>query len=174
MSRQALGIGALALVSLGLETAAQAATTNTNLTVSATVVNNRSISAAPLDFGNYDPVAANSPTGADLVASTQLTVTCTVGDTYSINLGQGTNAATGSTDSAPVRQMGNGANRLIYQLFQDSARTQAWGNTTASSPSAVVAASSSATSVTVYGSVPKGQSQPAGTYTDTVVATINF
>lgn len=169
-----LKVAAFALAALAVVPRAHAATATTNLSVSATVVNNCSISAAPLDFGNYDPIGTHSPTGADLVSSAQLVVACTVGDTYSVYLGQGANAGTGSTDAAPVRQLGSGTNKLAYQLYQDSARTIPWGNTAASSPAAVVATSSSAVNLTVYGVVAKGQSRPAGTYTDTVVATINF
>ena len=174
MTRTSIKLAAMAFASLALVPAARAATSTTNLSVSATVVNNCSITAAPLDFGNYDPIGTNSPTGADLVSSAQLVVACTIGDTYSIYLGQGANAGTGSTDAAPVRQMGSRTNKLAYQLYQDSAHTTPWGNTSASSPASVVATSSSAVNLTVYGVVAKGQSRAAGTYTDTVVATINF
>jgi len=102
-----------------------------------------------------------------------VTVTCTSGDATNITLGQGANAANGSTDAAPLRQMkDSGTDVLSYALYQDSARTTAWGNTSATGVDET--GTGAAQNVTVYGAVAAGQNVPAGSYSDTVVATVTF
>jgi spore coat protein U-like protein len=172
MNRKKLFAAIIGMLSLSTQAFAGSATAN--MVVSATVVNNCSITAAPLSFGNYDPISANASSGSDLTGSADLTVACTVGDSYTINLDQGANPGTGSTDAAPARQLVNGSNAMAYQLYQDSGRSTVWGNTSGTSPSSATASSNAPFAVTVYGTVPKGQSLPAGTYTDTVLATVNF
>jgi spore coat protein U-like protein len=56
---------------------------------------------------------------------------------------------------------------LNYTLFSNSTRTTEW-TTTASINGTDVG------TTPVYGRIPKAQNQPAGSYTDTVVATITF
>jgi spore coat protein U-like protein len=58
-------------------------------------------------------------------------------------------------------------NYLNYKLFSDSTRNTEW-TTAATIPGVDVG------TVSVYGRIPAGQNQPAGSYTDTVVATITF
>lgn len=153
-----------------LSAPASAATDTSNMTVSATVSANCDISAGPLAFGTYDPVITNA--SANLDGTATLTVTCTSGAAANISLGQGSNAAVGSTDAAPSRRMLSGASYLSYALYQDSARTTVWGNDTTTD--AAYTGTGAATSVTVYGRVPSGQNVPSGSYSDTVVATITF
>jgi spore coat protein U-like protein len=61
---------------------------------------------------------------------------------------------------------------LSYSLFQDSTRATVWGNDAATGVGHTGTGASSA--LTVYGSVGSGQNVPAGTYADTVVATVTF
>lgn len=101
-----------------------------NLAVSATVIDNCTISTSALAFGNYDPIVANASTALDGTGT--VSITCTLGDVVQITLGQGANADTGSTDAAPQRRMINGTtNFLSYLLFSDTGRTTVWGNTAA-------------------------------------------
>lgn len=161
---------ALATSSLLLTDSAHAATTTTNVAVSATVTANCTISSTGVAFGSYDPVVANASTNLD--ATGTLSVTCTSGSNGDITLSQGANPTATSTDGAPARRMANGTNFLSYSLFQDSARTAVWGNTTTTDISHT--GTGTATAVTVYGRVASGQNVPAGSYTDTVVATVTF
>ena len=166
----ALGLG---LLGLGLVAAAPAlaATVTGNMAVSSSVTATCVISAAPLSFAAYDTV-----TTANKDAEAVLTFTCTNGTPgIQITLGQGLTPATGSTTAIPLRQMTNGgAGRLAYFLYQETGRTMVWGDTLATAPAAVVGTGAAQTA-TVFGRIPSGQTTVvAGTYTDTVVATVNF
>lgn len=161
----------VAFVMIALKTGAlMAATATTNMSVSATVVNSCTISAGSMSFGSYDPVVTNASTNLDQNAT--LTVTCTNQAATTITLGQGSNAAGGSTDAAPARRLANGTNYLSYALYQDASRNTVWGNTVGTSNAYTGTGSSS--SVSVYGRVTSAQNVPAGSYTDTVVVTITF
>lgn len=161
---------ALALGSSGFGVNSYAGTATSNLSVTATVSANCTISTAAVAFGAYDPIVAHAT--AALTGTGTVTVTCTNGSTGTITLGQGANANTGSTDAAPLRQMASGVNRLAYSLYSDTARTVVFGNTAGTGVART--GTGAADAVTVYGSVAAGQNKPAGSYADTVVATVTF
>lgn len=167
-----LGLTAASALFLAASSATQAAGTATSsLSVTATVTANCTISTAPVAFGNYDPVVANATSA--LNGTGTITVTCTSGDATNITLGQGADADSGSTDAAPLRRMKDaGTDVLSYALYQDSARTTVWGNTLATGVNET--GTGVAQNVTVYGAVAAGQNVPAGSYSDTVVATVTF
>ncbi len=156
---------ASALLVSGVQPAG-AATASANLTITATVTNNCTITTAPVAFGAYDPVVANASTALDSTGT--VTVACTKGAAATVGLDLGTNA------SAAVRRLSDGTNFLTYELYKESARTTVWGNAGAALYSAGAAPSKAPRSVTVYGRIPAGQDIPAGAYGDTVVATVNF
>jgi spore coat protein U-like protein len=168
LSIQKLGLAALGAALL--TSSAWAGTATSSMSATATVVNNCTISAGALSFGNYDPIVANASTALDQTAT--LTVTCTNQASATVTLGQGANAGAGSTDTAPGRRLTDGTNFLSYSLYQESARTTIWGNTAGTGKSYTGTGTSG--SVTVYGRVTAAQNVPAGSYTDTVVATITF
>ena len=163
----AFAIAAMVLLTAG---SAFAGTATSNMAVSATVSANCTITAGALAFGAYDPIVANAST--PLPGSATLTVACTNGSGTTITLDQGLNPAGGSTNAAPLRQMASGGNFLSYSLFQDNGLTVPWGNTAGTG--AAYTGTGVSGSVTVYGQVAAGQNVPAGTYNDTVVATITF
>jgi spore coat protein U-like protein len=144
-----------------------AASATANLGVSASVSNNCTISTAALGFGSYDPVVAHASTNLD--GNGTVTVACTKGASATIGLGLGSNAS-GST-----RRMTDGSsNFLTYELYQDSGYATVWGNSGAGLLSPAAAPSKAARNFTVYGRVASNQDVPAGSYSDTVVATVNF
>ncbi len=148
-----------------------AGTASANLSVTATVVANCTISASSLAFGNYDPVVTNASSNLD--AAGTLNISCTSGSGATVTLGQGTSPAGGSTDAAPLRRMSNGASGyLSYGLYQDIPRTVLWGNTAGTGEA--YTGTGTGGSMTVYGRVAAGQSVPVGSYSDTVVATVTF
>lgn len=149
---------------------ASAATETANMTVDATISANCTISTTAVNFGAYDPIVTHKSTA--LTGTGSVTTTCTNGASAYITLGQGSNAATGSTDAAPERQMASGTDRLAYQLYSESTRTTVWGNT--STTGLADTGTGAESTKTVYGSVAAGQNMPAATYTDTVVATVTF
>jgi spore coat protein U-like protein len=164
--RQVIGAGALILLAgSALNVSAQSATAN--LAISATVTINCTITTAPVAFGSYDPVVAHA--SASLDATGTVTVECTKGATSTIGLGLGSNAS-GST-----RRMSAGAGDfLTYELYQNAPRTTVWGNSGAGLLATGAAPSKAARSFTVYGRVAGNQDVSAGSYADTVVATVNF
>src|SRR5689334_25381105 len=93
-ARVALIIGGVAL---GLAAPALAQTATVNLSVTATVAKNCSITTTAVAFGSYDPIVANAATPLDGTGS--VVVTCTKGAGTRIDLGLGSNAA------ASVRRM---------------------------------------------------------------------
>jgi spore coat protein U-like protein len=162
----AIMAGGAALAAILFTPAAQAATATANLTVSATVTNNCTISTAALAFGSYDPVVANAST--DLDGTGTVTIACTKGATTTISLGLGNNAS-GSTR----RMKDAGTNYLTYEIYQDSGRSTLWG-TGGDVLTPAAAPSKAARNFTAYGRVTSNQDVPAGSYSDTVVATVNF
>jgi len=163
----AAAVSGMAIVAVGLGSTASAATATANLGVSATVTNNCTISTGALGFGSYDPVVANASTNLDGTGT--VTIACTKGATATIGLGLGSNA------SGSVRRMKDaGTEYLTYELYQDAGRTTVWGNAGAGLLSPVAAPSKTARNFTVYGRVTANQDVPAGSFNDTVVATVNF
>lgn len=123
-----------------------------------------SVIASDLDFGTAYKL--ESP----IDGSTALGVSCTVGTPYSVTLGGGT------VGQDPLsRRMGRngqaGPDTIAYQLYRDSARSQAWGG----EPHRVegVGTGSPRTHV-VYGRLPAQRTPAAGTYRDTVTATVSY
>lgn len=153
----------LSLVSLN---SAWSGSAQDNLGVTASITANCTISTSTVAFGAYDPIVTNAST--DLTGTGTVTVTCTNGATsLTIALGLGTNA-TGST-----RRMIAGAGEyLIYELYQEVGHTNIWG--TAANAKSVSDGTGLAQAYTVYGVVPAGQNSVVGSYSDTVVATVNF
>jgi spore coat protein U-like protein len=148
-----------------------AGSATSSMGVSASVSNNCTISAAALSFGAYDPGVANASTPLD--ASANLTVQCTLGSSASIELGQGSNADAASSDAAPLRRLADGAGHFLsYALDQDGAHAVSWGNT--SGTGHAYSGVGTSEQVSVYGRIAPAQNVPAGSFTDSVVATINF
>jgi spore coat protein U-like protein len=158
-------------VCLGLPpTASVAATATTQITVSATVSNVCSVTAATLGFGAYDGLIANATT--PLAVSASLTYACNKGTAPNIGLDTGLYGpnATGTT-----RAMKAGtANYLSYELYSNSGHTSLWGNTSPSWVSPGAVPSHASQTVTIYGQIPAGQDAVTGNYGDTITATINF
>jgi spore coat protein U-like protein len=101
-----------------------------------------------------------------------VTTNCTNGAYAVITLSQGSYPATGSSDTAPSRRLKNGGsdNYLSYTLYKDYQKTLIWP----SSDSNGIFSDGTEQSTTVHGEITPGQNVPAGTYTDTVVATVTY
>ncbi len=143
--------------------AASAATDTANMTVKLTITATcdiHTVAPTDVDFGSVASTAAN-------VASTGgvLTVKCTNGTPYTIGLGNGQNFTT-------TRQMKNGTNFVPYALYRDAAFANAWGTVVGTSTQAGTGTGVNQ-NFTVYGRVPSAAAA-AGSYTDTVVATVTY
>jgi len=171
MSARMLTVAGATALALGVVSGTQAASPQTaNLSVTATVSANCTISTTAVAFGEYDPVVANASTPLDVTG--KVSVTCTTGAPATITLGQGPDPGASSTDAAPVRRMKSGSNYLSYQLYSEATHTTVWGNDASSDVENTGTGANQ--DIDVYGRVPSGQNVPTGNYSDTVVATITF
>jgi spore coat protein U domain-containing protein, fimbrial subunit CupE1/2/3/6 len=126
----------------------------------------QAVAASNIDFSTQ---ARN--TGAPVDAAGTLQVNCSSGTPYSIGLGAGLNS-TAAAASANNRRMINGTNFVPYGLYRDAGRTLFWGNVIGTDTIAGTGNASNQ-SIQVFGRVPS-TNVPAGTYVDTVIATVNY
>jgi len=166
MRRILIVLAGCAVVSIAAESRVSGQSSTASLTVSASVSKNCTITTAPVAFGAYDPVAANSTAPLDGIGT--ITLTCTKGAVATVTLGAGGNPAGGT------RQMNNGAGAFLkYALYQDTGRATVWGEG-ANAQGFPAAPSKEPRNFTVYGRVDQAQDVTVGSYTDTVLATVNF
>jgi spore coat protein U-like protein len=162
--RLAIAIGVIG----ALGSALAAANKTADLNVNASVANNCTLTTGAIAFGAYDPVGANATAGTgDLTGNGHVYVACTKGAAATIDLGNG-----GAAD-ANSRRLTSGANNLTYQLYRSDGTT-VWGAGAATGGVTYSSTSKAQTDLVVVGKVPGGQDVPAGTYTNTIVATVNF
>ncbi len=172
MSHRKILAAAVAMVLGGAAVNGWAGSSTTSFNVTATVVNDCIIASTNIAFGNYDPTGTTAVT-----AQGSVTAKCTKGDSVSVALNQGANPAGASTAAVPARQMANGTNLLPYHIYIASASTTEWGTGTVGTnePAAQTSTSAgTALTFTTYGSLPAGADVPAGSYSDTVIATVTF
>ena len=158
----ALALAAAHYTTTGLS----AASATASMPVSATVANNCTITTNAVAFGSYDPIVAQA--SADLDASGAVIIACTKGAVTTLGLDTGANAL------SSARRLASSGNFLTYELYQDSSRSTVWGDSGAALFNSGTAPSKAARTFPVYGRVTAGQDVPAGSYTDTIVATVNF
>lgn len=151
-----------------LPQAAETGSASATLGVSVRVVSNCSISASSLDFGDYDPTLTHAT--ADLSARTSLTMACRRGSNPAVAIGLGSN----STSAVTTRSMSNGGGMLSYEIYKDSALTQIWSDSAAGSLSLGTVTSTQPIIIPVHGRIPAGQAVGPGSYTDSVIVTVNF
>ena len=152
---------------------AYADTGTSNMTVSSNIDVCCVISTTNIDFNGYDATRANNSAGSDLTATGGISSTCTTGSGGNIRIGQGLHASSGSTDALPARQMVHATDSskfLAYNVFSDDVGAL-WENATG----VAYIGSGVAQPLVVYGIIPKNQTDaPVGSYTDTLVVTINY
>jgi spore coat protein U domain-containing protein, fimbrial subunit CupE1/2/3/6 len=121
-----------------------------------------------VSFGSYDALNTNP---LDQTGSVTFNCSLLALQTLTVDLSKG-NSATYS--SREMRKGGGGT--LLYNLYLDAARTLVWGDATGGTVhfGPYLPLLGQDHTVTIYGRIPARQASPAGAYTDTVVATINF
>ena len=160
--------GALALVLFGVAATANAATDTKSFNVTLTITSTCDIhtgAATDVAFGSVASTAVNTDASGNLI------VNCTPNTAYSIGLGFGLNGSDVNT-----RAMKTGSVAVPYQLYKASGRTAAdiWGTTTGGSGNVLSGTGTGGNqNVPVYGRVPSANFA-AGTYSDTVVATVTY
>jgi spore coat protein U-like protein len=160
-------VSALVVVS---DSGARAATTKTaTFNVTASVIANCSISAADIDFKQYDPLATSAKT-----ANGKVTIKCTKDAPITIGLSGGANLA------APYNQMKSPTTGSVlqYQLYQDAGYATQWNDSQPTGTGTVMSltvGSLSSVDYTIYGTIPAGQPASVATdYADIVTASVNF
>ena len=124
------------------------------------------ISATSVNFGSY-----NVFDGPALDSTGTITYRCNgAANNISISLSKGL-----SSTYSP-RLMSKGVEALSYNLYTNAGHTNIWGDGTSGTTVYVFRANppNSNVNVPIYGEVPAGQDVSAGTFSDTVSATINF
>ena len=149
-----------------------AGSTSTSLSVTASVSNNCTISTAALAFGAYDPIVTNASTALDGTGT--VTIACTKGASTTIGLDTGTHSGNASGTTRAMSDGAGSPSYLSYEIYQDSSRSTLWANSGGGLFTPAAAPSRAARSYTAYGRVPAGQDTPAGSFTDSVTATVNF
>jgi spore coat protein U-like protein len=124
------------------------------------------VSSTGVAFSPYDVFATTANTGNGTI-----TYNCGNKDkNVEIDL------SAGSSGSFVNRTLTQGTNTLTYNLYTDAAFGTVWGDTSGGTGVYTKANPPNAldVNVPVYGRIPAQQDAPAGAYTDTIVATINF
>ena len=167
MARIWIVLAAFAVVSIAAGSRLSGQSASASLAVSASVSKNCTITTAPVNFGAYDPVTANATAPLDAIGT--VTVTCTKGAVAKVGLGLGSNA-----EGTTRRMTGGAAAFLNYELYQDSGHSTIWGDTASTGLDIPAAPNRNPRNFSVYGRIAATQDAPVGSYTDTVVATVNF
>lgn len=139
---------------------------NRFFTVTATVGSECTVSSSSVNFGAYDPVSANATTPRDSTGT--VNVYCTPGTLATVALDLGIHAS-GST-----RRMLAGANLLTYEIYRDSTRTVVWNTTNTNSGTSTSKNTPINSGFIAYGRIPAGQDVAIGSYSDTVLVTVNY
>jgi spore coat protein U-like protein len=158
-------LGVVALSALFCASAAEAAQATANLTVTATVADTCGVTDAALSFGTIVPTA-----GTAVPVTGAISVTCSLGTSFSVGLGNGANA------SGAVRRMRLGAtsNYLTYEIYKDLLTTTRFGDTGSSDRAAGVGVGLLVTPIAFFGSVASGQTASVGAYSDSVQITLYY
>lgn len=127
------------------------------------------ISATSASFGVYNTFSA-SP------VDTTATITVDCNNPAKSNVTYAITLSAGASGSAAARYMTKGTTHLSYQLYRDAVLSQIWGDGTGGSYSVSQSFNTKTATFnhTAYGRVPAGQNVTAGSYADTVVATVTY
>ena len=119
-----------------------------------------------LAFGPYDPFAT-SPRDA----ASALVYRCPPGQSVRISLDRGLSGSFAS------REMRQGSESLLYNMYLDAARTVVWGDGTggtSTGPGVAVRGPGGTTVAWVFGRIPAAQDAVAGAFGDTIRVTFQL
>ena len=137
------------------------------ISVSAHAAVRCSVTTVGVSFGLYDVFSS-----APLLSAGSVSVRC-------VGLGTGTeqvsvSLSTGGSGSFNPRTLSQGSERLNYNLYLDPGYTQIWGNGTGGTLKHVSVSNNRPAVIPIFGRIPPGQDVSAGTYSDTIVVTIDY
>jgi spore coat protein U-like protein len=136
-------------------------------TVTTTVAPECTVSTTAVNFGAYDPLTANATTPKDSTGT--VNVFCTIGTIATVSLDLGLNAV-----GATRRMAGPAANFLNYELYKDAGRTVVWNTVNTNSGTSTSKLVAINGGFIAYGRVPAAQDVGVGSYSDTVLVTVNY
>lgn len=138
-----------------------------------------SVSVVGVNFGVYDPAAAQPDDSAG-----RIDVTCNSirGSGGVDDVAYGITMSPGLAGGFSPRVLVSGTARLDYNLFRDAGRTQVWGNGTSGSfvvggamrVGPGVGNGTRTNTHDIFGRVPAQQDAAMGNYVDTIVVTLTF
>lgn len=153
------------LASAGFATPALAGTATDNMQVTATVVDNCVVTAAPMAFGTLTTLG-----GGNIDTQANISLTCTPNAVYDVALDLG---LTGAAGQRYLVNDVDAAQKIPYDVYTDATRTDAWG--TGVSLSVVGTATGGTDTLVAYGRIPTtATAVTAGSYADTVTVTVTF
>jgi spore coat protein U-like protein len=120
-------------------------------------------------FGTYTPMQT-----IPLDINGTINIACTgITGNNSVSIDLSTGA---SNSYLPSRTLMSGTYTLNYNLYFDAAYTQVWGDGTGGSVegSATIKKNTPAASLPVYGAIAASQDPAPGSYTDTILVTVNY
>ncbi len=120
------------------------------------------IISSELDFG---PV---TPPLTPVRRTASVRVQCPAGTVWKLGLDDGLHF------DGSMRRMAGAGGFVKYQLYLDDSRSRVWGNDEGSMALGATNSSGSAISLTIYGQVPAQPDVLAGTYADTIIATLYY
>jgi spore coat protein U-like protein len=136
-------------------------------TVTATVSSECSVSTATLNFGAYDPVSANLIAPKD--STSVINVYCTKNTLATVALDNGLWFSGGN------RRIQSGLGDFLnYQLYTDAGHSIIWNAVNTDSGTSTSKLTPINGGFTAYGRIFPGQDVRAGSFTDTVLVTVNY
>lgn len=120
------------------------------------------VTAYPLSFGAINPLIDGQRD-----STTSLTVSCDTQTSYTISLAPG-------SGSYAQRTLLSGENALHYNLYTDAARSRIWGDGSGGTFTSNGSAGTTGVTHTIYGRIPAQRQAIPGTYSDTVLITVNY
>lgn len=131
-----------------------------------------SVSVSGLVFGVYDPTNTNAATASANIQTTCSVLLVSVISQIKVTLN------TGGSGTYISREMTNGSGLLTYNLYQDAAHTIVWGDGSEGSQDLtnnyLIDLLGTTINHTIYGQMPAGQFVEPGSYSDTIVVTVEF
>jgi spore coat protein U-like protein len=124
-----------------------------------------------MSFGAYAPLGANLTT--PLSATGSVTIFCTSGGAYALTANNGTNSAHASGTCASAtctRALATGTSYVSYDLYTSVAHTTVWDATNSIDGTG----DGGFQAISIFGYIPPGDANTAGSYTDSVTVTATF
>ena len=172
-----LGLSPVLLFAAGLSLRVFAATSASEMAVTVNVNASCTMGATSLDFGTYDPFGAHAT--QDLRISAKVETTCTLGAIGVVTMSPGDHSLYCVINDC-VRRLANaeGTSFLNYNIYTHDNYyfSRIWNHNVGEMSSvARVVGSGVSQNLTVYGNIPKNQTNAsAGSHTDTISVALTY